>query len=214
MSARFFSPVDEHIASASDSVAVLAQSTSPTLPRPYTFPQATVPENSAVREAARPSMAGRGPSPVAHSATHLDRLRQAPRPNSDVNRADSSSPRPAPTIPAAPIAISSPEADGSPIPVPAGTRLPAVLIDLGQTTNQLAGVADQIAAAYLDRGTATNSSTAPTRSSAKESRPGASEAPAWDAAREAADERYRAIFGQEAYVRNSAEAARQALGSK
>jgi hypothetical protein len=215
--AHFFFPAGESVApmdTFSGSVASQAEPTPRPIPQASIFNPVKASVESAVHEQENPPAQSRGPSPVADSPISAGQYRrQTPQPGRPASGAEISPSRPSPT---APSAISSPDANGQVIPIPARTRLPAVLIDLGQATDQQASVADEIAAAYLDRGAVANPSGRPNPASVANpgTRPEASEAPEWDAAREASDEHYRAIFGQDAYVRNSLEAARQALDAR
>jgi hypothetical protein len=112
-----------------------------------------------------------------------------------------------------PIASDPALASNQEILVPQGGRLPAALIDLDQTTPQQAQAADQIAESFLN--VVSNGApevAQPRNRAAKDA--GAARGRAWEAARAEADERYRQLFGDEAYKAYSNAAAIEALREK
>jgi hypothetical protein len=100
----------------------------------------------------------------------------------------------------APAIVISGDGQGAPdLELPAGTRLPAILLDLDQRSDALVTKADAIVRDFVDRiskAVAADPSTA---------------AAAVEAARNDADDQYRAAFGVEAYLIHSAEAGKKAL---
>jgi hypothetical protein len=126
--------------------------------------------------------------------------------------------------------------DGAYVSIPAGTRLPAILVDLDQSTGPQAAVADSIAGAFVEAIAAPPADATQALSVAPDvrNRRGDASAPAGpsiadprqpvpsrhrredliNSARAAADGHYWSIFGQDAYSSKSMAAALQSMGGQ
>lgn len=95
------------------------------------------------------------------------------------------------------------------VPVPLGARLPAALVDSAtDVTPEQAAVLDNLADDFLNSTTPSASGNGPSPS------PKNDEAPGWDPAVVDADERYRSLFGVDAYNTWTSAAAKEALAEK